>query len=81
LVFVRLLSLGLILERHTNQFLAGGTHAAEVRIKSGPLKDRTGWVLEEDTALVTAQMKSEQAIKDAVPRRSPPGTLPRTRRR
>lgn len=38
----------LVVERHTNPYLAGGVHAIELRILDGDYKDKKAWIYEGD---------------------------------
>jgi hypothetical protein len=48
----------LVIERHTNPFLANGVHAVEARILDGPYKDQSCWATESYTAKLTLQITS-----------------------
>lgn len=40
----------LVLKRHTNQFLADGVHALEIRVREGEYRGQTGWMMEMQAA-------------------------------
>jgi hypothetical protein len=42
----------LVIERHTNPFLAKGTHAVEGRVQGGPMDGKVVWVQEEYTGVI-----------------------------